>query len=100
MLGEVIRQLDVRREQVLVEAIIVEISDSAAQQLGVRLFLAGLNGSAIPFGITNYSNLTPNLGTIAGAVAGARARHRQRPPITDGDGDIDDDDAPAAQRRR
>jgi general secretion pathway protein D len=68
MLSEVIRQLDVRREQVLVEAMIVELSDRTAQQLGVRLFLAGLNGSAIPFGITNYSNLSPNLGQIAGLI--------------------------------
>lgn len=68
-LGEVIRQLDVRRPQVLVEAIIVEISDTAAQQLGVQLFLSGLRGSSIPFGITNYSNIAPNIGTIAGAVA-------------------------------
>lgn len=69
-LSEVIRQLDVRREQVLIEAIIVELSDRAAQQLGVRLFLAGLNGSTIPFGITSYSGLSPNLGQIAG-LAGA-----------------------------
>jgi general secretion pathway protein D len=69
MLSEVVRQLDVRREQVLVEAIIVEISDTAAQQLGVRLFLAGLNGSAVPFGLTNYSNLAPNLSSIAAIAA-------------------------------
>ncbi|HST37732.1 MAG TPA: type II secretion system protein GspD, partial [Allosphingosinicella sp.] len=68
-LGELIRQLDVRRQQVLVEAIIVEISDTAARQLGVQLFLAGLNGSNIPFAITNYSNITPNIGSIAGAFA-------------------------------
>jgi general secretion pathway protein D len=68
-LGEVIRQLDVRRHQVLVEAIIVEISDSAAQQLGVQLFLSGLRGSNIPFAITNYSNIVPSIGSIAGAVA-------------------------------
>jgi len=68
-LGEVIRQLDVRRPQVLVEAIIVEISDTAAQQLGVQLFLSGLRGSNIPFAITNYSNAVPNIGTIAGAIA-------------------------------
>ena len=68
-LGEVIRQLDMRRQQVLVEAIIVEISDTAAQQLGVQLFLSGLRGSNIPFAITNYSNITPNIGTIAGAIA-------------------------------
>jgi general secretion pathway protein D len=68
-LGEVIRQLDVRRQQVLVEAIIVEIGDTAAQQLGVQLFLSGLRGSNIPFAITNYSNAVPNIGTIAGAIA-------------------------------
>lgn len=69
-LGEVIRQLDVRRQQVLVEAIIVEISEGAAQRLGVQLFLSGLRGSNIPFAITNYSDIAPNMGTIVGAIAG------------------------------
>ena len=69
MLGEVIRQLDVRRQQVLVEAIIVEISDTAAQRLGVQLFLSGLRGSNIPFAVTNYSNIAPNANLIAGAIA-------------------------------
>lgn len=74
MLGEVIRQLDTRREQVLVEAIIVEISDSAAKQLGVQLLLAGLKGSNLPFAVTNYSNTAPNILTIAGAVAAEKLR--------------------------
>ena len=68
-LGDVIRQLDTRRPQVLVEAIIVEISDTAARQLGVQLLLAGTKGSAIPFALTNYSNASPNIATIAGAIA-------------------------------
>jgi general secretion pathway protein D len=68
-LGEVIRQLDIRRQQVLVEAIIVEISDTAAQRLGVQLFLSGLRGSNIPFAVTNYSNIAPNASLIAGAIA-------------------------------
>ncbi len=72
-LGEVIRQLDTRREQVLVEAIIVEISDNAAKKLGVQLLLAGLGGSNIPFAVTNYSNASPNLLTVAGAIAAERA---------------------------
>ena len=67
-LGEVIRQLDVRREQVLVEAIIVEISDIAAQRLGVQLLLTGTQGSNIPFSVTNYSNAAPNLLGLAGAL--------------------------------
>jgi general secretion pathway protein D len=68
-LGEVIRQLDTRREQVLVEAIIVEISDVAAKRLGVQFLLTGTQGSNIPFSVTNYSNAVPNLLTVAGAVA-------------------------------
>jgi general secretion pathway protein D len=70
-LGEVVRQLDTRREQVLVEAIIVEISDNAARNLGVQFLLAGKPGSNVPFAATNYSNAAPNILTIAGAV-GAR----------------------------
>lgn len=69
MLGEVIRKLDVRRRQVLVEAIIVEVSDEAAKRLGVQFALAGVNGSAVPFTSTSYSNSAPNLAAIAGAVA-------------------------------
>lgn len=74
-LGEVIRQLDVRREQVLVEAIIVEISDNLAKRLGVQFLLGGKPGSDIPFAVTNYSNAAPNILTIAGAV-GARELDR------------------------
>jgi general secretion pathway protein D len=70
-LGEVVRQLDTRRDQVLVEAIIVEISNDAARKLGVQFLLAGKPGSGIPFAATNYSNAAPNILTIAGAV-GAR----------------------------
>jgi general secretion pathway protein D len=69
MLGEVIRQLDTRREQVLVEAIIVEISDAAAQKLGVQ-FLIGSTKTG--FAATNYSNAQPNILTLAGAVAADR----------------------------
>lgn len=66
MLGELIRQLDSRREQVLVEAIVVEIGDSAAKQLGVQFLLGGKN---IPFVATSYSNATPNILTLGGAYA-------------------------------
>ncbi|MBU6165317.1 MAG: type II secretion system secretin GspD [Alphaproteobacteria bacterium] len=67
-LGEVVRQLDVRREQVLVEAVIVEISDVAAQRLGVQFLLGGNGNSNIPFSVTNYSNAAPNLLAVAGAI--------------------------------
>lgn len=84
-LGEVVRQLDVRRQQVLVEAIIVEISEGAARQLGVQLFLTGLRGSNIPFAITNYSDIAPNMGTIVGAIA-ARELGGTTTTIETGDG--------------
>lgn len=76
MLGEVVRQLDQRREQVLVEAIIVEISDTAAKQLGVQLLLSGLKGSNIPFAVTNYSNASPPILNVAGGVLGRELRER------------------------
>ena len=63
-LGEVIRQLDTRREQVLVEAIIVEISDTAAKKLGIQLAFGGPSGGAF----TTYSNVTPPIVPIAGGI--------------------------------
>ncbi|MBA4759424.1 type II secretion system secretin GspD [Sphingosinicella sp.] len=82
-LSEVIRKLDVRQEQVLVEAIIVEISDNAAKQLGVQFLLAGTGGSSVPFAVTNYSNSAPNLLAIAGAI-GARELDRTQTTTSDG----------------
>lgn len=66
-LGELIRQLDTRRQQVLVEAIIVEIGENAARQLGVQFLLGGEN---IPFLATSYSNANPNILTLGAAAAG------------------------------
>ncbi|NQE62781.1 type II secretion system secretin GspD [Caulobacter sp. RHG1] len=67
-LAEVIRQLDIRREQVLVEAIVVEVSDDAAKQLGVQFLLGGTNGT-IPFMGTNYTNISPSLFPLAASAA-------------------------------
>lgn len=66
MLGELIRQLDSRPQQVLVEAIVVEIGNDAAKRLGVQFLLGGDN---IPFVATNYSNAVPSILTIGGAIA-------------------------------
>lgn len=64
-LAELVRQLDIRQEQVLVEAIIVEISDRVARELGVQ-FLIG--GKDIPFLVTPFSNVSPNILDIAGGI--------------------------------
>ena len=70
-LSGVIRQLDQRRPQVLVEAIIVEVSDTATKDLGLQFALAGANGSSVPFVGTNYSRQAPNILSLTGAVATA-----------------------------
>ena len=69
-LEQIIRQLDIRRPQVLVEAIIVEISDTAAKDLGVQFAIGGLDGSFIPFVGTNYSRQAPSALALAGAISG------------------------------
>ncbi|MFN5645652.1 MAG: type II secretion system protein GspD, partial [Sphingomonadales bacterium] len=66
MLGELIRQLDTRPQQVLVEAIVVEVGNDAAKRLGVQFLVGGKNA---PFAATNYSNAVPSILTIGGAVA-------------------------------
>ena len=67
MLAEVIRQLDQRRQQVLIEAIVVELSDNAVRELGVQWLLAGEDGS--PVGLTNYSDRAAPLVPLAGGAA-------------------------------
>lgn len=64
MIGETIRQIDTRREQVLIEAIVVEISDTAARNLGVQWAVGGTAGGFV----TNYSNTAPNIITVGGAL--------------------------------
>jgi general secretion pathway protein D len=66
----VVEQLDQRRAQVLVEAIIVEVSDDTARELGVQFLLSGAGESSVPFLSTNFSNTAPNLLSLAGALAG------------------------------
>lgn len=68
---EVIRQLDERREQVLVEAIVVEISDDAARKLGVQLLLAGKDGN-VPIAATQFSNADVGILPLAGAALAGR----------------------------
>ena len=64
-LGEVVRRLDVRRQQVLIEAIVVELSDTAVRELGVQWLVAGEQG----VGLTNYSDSAQPLIPIAGGAA-------------------------------
>ena len=72
-LESVIRQLDQRRPQVLVEAMVVEISDTAAKALGVELALGGVEGSAVPFLGTNFTQQPGNVLGLTGALVGEDA---------------------------
>jgi len=72
VLLDVIRQLDVRREQVLVEALVVEISDEAARKLGTQLLLAGKDGR-VPIGLTQFSNGGPGIASLAGGALAGRS---------------------------
>ena len=67
-LETIIRRLDQRRPQVLVEAIIVEISDTAAKELGVQFALGGINGSTVPLLSSNFSRQAGNLLNVIGAL--------------------------------
>ncbi len=69
---DVINQLDTRREQVLVEAIVVEISDDAAKELGVQFLLAGKDGR-IPFAATQYPGSNVGIMPLAAGVAAGKA---------------------------
>ncbi|MDD4882703.1 MAG: type II secretion system secretin GspD [Gallionellaceae bacterium] len=77
----VVEKLDVRRAQVLVEALIVEVSADKAAEFGIQWLGAGsadgiVNGGKV-FGIFGNSNTNTNIGTIAAAAvsnsAGAAA---------------------------
>ena len=70
-LEKVIADLDRRRAQVLVEAIIVEMSDDTARELGVQFLLSGTDNSDVPFVSTNFSRSAPNLLALSGALSGS-----------------------------
>jgi general secretion pathway protein D len=68
-LERIITDLDRRRAQVLVEAIIVEMSDDTARELGLQFLVSGSNDSTVPFVSTNYSRSAPSMLALAGALS-------------------------------
>jgi general secretion pathway protein D len=68
-LQSVIRSLDVRRAQVLIEAIIAEVSDETAAEIGIQWQATdGLTGEEGLIGGTNFPG-TNGAGSIVGAIA-------------------------------
>ncbi|OZB79500.1 MAG: type II secretion system protein GspD [Halothiobacillus sp. 13-55-115] len=63
----VIDQLDIRRKQVLVEAIIAEVSNGVTKKLGTQ-FLVGGGSGTVPIGISTFNGL---LSSVASSAAQA-----------------------------
>ena len=63
----IVSKLDIRRAQVLVEAIVVDLSENAAKRLGVESIYSGNDEDSIPIGITRFSGTGADLLSIAGA---------------------------------
>ncbi len=66
-LERVVQELDVRRPQVMVEALVVEMSDNAVTELGLQFVVSG-TGNDIPFASTNFSRSAPNILALTGAL--------------------------------
>lgn len=64
----VISQLDIRRAQVLIEAVIAEVSGDVARDLGVQWLFTGNNTGETPVGIINFSNSGSTIASLANAA--------------------------------
>jgi general secretion pathway protein D len=64
----VIRQLDIRRAQVLVDAIIAEVAERKVRELGVQWVVFDRSAQTAPIGGTNFTNIGTNLVDIAQGV--------------------------------
>ncbi|NVJ64862.1 MAG: type II secretion system secretin GspD [Gammaproteobacteria bacterium] len=69
----VVRNLDIRRKQVHVEAIIVEISDRKARELGIQWLFSPSGDGTRPAGIINFGSI----GQVAGGVIAARGTEEE-----------------------
>ena len=68
-LTSIVEQLDIRRPQVYVEAIIVEISDESAKALGVDTIYSGESNGNTPIALTRFPTSTsPDLLSIVGSA--------------------------------
>jgi general secretion pathway protein D len=70
-LEAIIRKLDIRRAQVLVEAIIAEVSYDKAKKLGVQWIVDGTPDGSGPVGVINLGS--PSITSIATSIASGGA---------------------------
>ena len=67
----VIDKLDIRRAQVQVEALIVEVDVNKSSNLGVQWILYGQGGSTVPAAVTNFPGSGTGIVNLAAAALGA-----------------------------
>ncbi|UCC57063.1 MAG: type II secretion system secretin GspD [Gammaproteobacteria bacterium] len=93
-LKRVISQLDIRRAQVLVDAVVAEVSLDTARELGVQWIISGLNDGTGPIGLINFTNTGSTITDVANAVISAREGvqiPQQQSNVAIGAGRIDSD---------
>jgi len=69
VIKNLVAKIDIRRAQVLVEAIIVELSETAAKSLGVETIFRGDGDADIPIGLSRFADGGPDLLAIVGSQA-------------------------------
>jgi general secretion pathway protein D len=82
---DVIRRLDIRRAQVHVEAIIVEISENRAKELGVQWLFGSQGSGTAPAGVISFGNTGTPIGAIAGAGQANRGQDTTTTTVVDPD---------------
>ncbi len=69
-LMQIVDKLDIRRAQVLLEVIIVEVIADKTAELGVTWAIRDEDGSNTPIALTNFPDSGPGVVQLAGAAAG------------------------------
>ena len=87
-LESVIRQLDVPRAQVHIEAIIVEVFESDGAQLGVQWY-------SETGGFTQFTNGPASISSVAAGVVSAEGEEASQTTITSADGTVTESNNPA-----
>ncbi|MCB1554826.1 MAG: type II secretion system secretin GspD [Xanthomonadales bacterium] len=79
-LSSVVRQLDIRRAQVLVEAVIADVTDDLADELGVQWQSTNYDGGVNESGVIGGTNFpgTGGVGSIVGAIEDPRSLANSR----------------------
>ncbi|MEM9421231.1 MAG: type II secretion system secretin GspD [Pseudomonadota bacterium] len=100
VIRSIVSRLDIRRPQVQIEAVVVEISNNTAREIGVQYVSGGEN---IPISAASFTGTSPNIVSAAGAAyfLGPGSQGRSRTVVvrdTDGNPVIRDDGSVATVR--